>query len=81
MNFADKDVATYLSTPEEVTKFVLDVQGCIGTCFLWSYVCLRSCLNIATKILIFSHFLGTDIATFTEKAGIVNYKVLIKFCS
>ena len=35
--------------------------------FLLSCVCLRSSLNMATEILIFSHFLGTDIATFTEK--------------
>ena len=36
---------------------------------------------MATEIPIFSHFLGTDIATFTEKARTVNDKVSIKFCS
>ena len=30
-------------------------------------------------MLIFSHFLGTDIATFTEKTRTVNDKVSIKF--
>ena len=47
--------------------------------FLWSY--LRTCLNEATEILIFNHFLGTDIATLTEKARTVNDKVSIKVCS
>ena len=34
---------------------------------------------MGTEILIFSHFLGTDIATSSEKDGTVNGKVSIKF--
>ena len=42
----------------------------IAVCvFLWSYVCLRSCLNKATEVLIFTHLLGTNIAIFTERAN------------
>ena len=40
--------------------------------FLWSHVCLRSCLNKAIEIIIFSHLLGTNIAIFTEKPKTVN---------
>ena len=49
--------------------------------FLWSYVCLRTCLNKATEILIYSHLSGTDIVTFTEKARTVNDKISMKVCS
>ena len=42
-------------------------QGCIGMC-IFMVPCLSEML--ATEILMFSHLLGTNVATFTEKANL-----------
>ena len=56
-------------------------KGILVSVFLWSHVCLRSCLNKATEGLIFSHFLGTNIATFNKKAKPDTVELSIQACS